>query len=234
METIIESEEIKRFVTIDEFPNGDGNGYGFGSGYGYAFGDGYGYGHGDDYGHGFGDGYSFDYGYGYGFGDCSDYGYGYGFGKDIEYLNGQKIYRIDNVPTLIDSVHSYYAKGKILSEDLTTMPCYIAKQGNFFAHGTTLKQAFADVMEKFAESHPIERRIAEFNRKFPDRDRKYPASELFSWHHILTGSCHMGRKQFCKEHNLDYENGEYSVNEFISLTKNAYGGEIIRKLEQTL
>ena len=43
----------------------------------------------------------------------------------------------------------------------------------------------------------------------------------------------MGRKVFCERNNLDYQNGQYSVNEFIQLTRNAYGGDVIRLLEST-
>ena len=275
METIIESEKIRRFVPIDEFRfddvygsgyvygsgdgSGPGSGYGSGEGYGYGYGDGDGYGYGSGYGSGDGSGpgsgYGSGEGYGYGYGDGDGYGYGSGYGDgsgygsgegygdgygdgdgyglNIEYFNGQKVYHIDNVPTLIDSVHGNYAKGRILNSDLTTKYCYVAKQGNFFAHGETLKQAMADVMEKYTENQPVKQRIAEFNCKFPDRNKKVPASELFSWHHILTGSCLMGRKHFCEQRGLDYENGLYTVNEFILLTKNAYGGEIIRQLEDS-
>ena len=212
MEKVREPEEVRRFILINEFPSGSGSGDGYGSGNGSGNGSGYGSGNGS------GDGY----------------GNGYGNGDGLEYFNGQKVYGIDGVNTLIDSVHGNYAKGRILSNDLITEDCYIAKQGNFFAHGDTLKEAFESVMEKCLENRPIEERIAEFNSKFPDRERKYPASEFFSWHHILTGSCLMGRKQFCKKHGLDYENGEYTVNEFIELTKDAYGGDNIIQLRDTL
>ena len=147
-------------------------------------------------------------------------------------MNDQSVYSIDGVPTLIDSVHGNYAKARILKDDLTTSECFIAKCGNYFAHGETLKQAMLDAREKYEEHAPIEERLARFNEKYPDRDVKVPAPELFSWHHILTGSCLMGRKQFCEQHGLDYENGMYSVNEFIQLTRNAYGGNIIRRLEE--
>ena len=148
-------------------------------------------------------------------------------------MGGKRIYKIDGVDTLIDSVHVNYARGRILRDDLTTHDCFIAKCGNYFAHGDTLKQALADAREKYEENAPIEERIARFNKQYPDRDVKVPASELFSWHHILTGSCLMGRKEFCREHNLDYENGSYTVNEFISLTRNAYGSGVIRQLENS-
>lgn len=249
MENIIESEEIKRFITIDEFPYSWGFGFGYGDGYtdGSGYGYGFSYGSGSVNGCGYNSDYAYDHahdsedscGYGCGYGrgsgyvDGSSFDLDYGDGRNVEYLNGQKVYKIDKIPTLIDSVHGNYAKGRILQGDLTTSSCFIAKKGNFFAHGETLKQAFADVVNKFMQSKPIEERIAEFNRKFPDRNKKYPAYEFFLWHNILTGSCLTGRKLFCEQNCIDYINGEYSVNEFIFLTRNAYGGEIIKKLEQT-
>lgn len=41
----------------------------------------------------------------------------------------------------------------------------------------------------------------------------------------------MGRNQFAKEHSVDL-NAEMNVEEFINLTKNAYGGDVIRMLEE--
>ena len=224
MEVLDLKGRIREFLAVDEFP--DGYGYGSGSGSGSGSGDGSGSVSGSVSGYGYGDGY------GDGSGSVSGDGYGDGYGRNIEMLNGQRVYEIDSVPTLIDYVCGRFAKGRILNTDMTTSKCYIAKCGNYFAHGKTLKKAFSDAREKYEEHMPTEERIARFNEKYPDRNVKVPASELFSWHHILTGSCLMGRMQFCREHGLDYENGSYTVNEFISLTRDAYGGEIIRQLEE--
>ncbi|MBQ1295079.1 MAG: hypothetical protein IIY21_13640, partial [Clostridiales bacterium] len=92
------------------------------------------------------DEYPSGYGYGYGDGDGSGSGDGYGdgYGYNIEYFNSQRVYKIDDINTLIDSVHGNYAKGRILCDDLTTKDCYVAKCGNYFAHGETLKQAMSD------------------------------------------------------------------------------------------
>ena len=147
-------------------------------------------------------------------------------------INGQKVYYIDSIPTLIDSVHGSYAKGRILERDLSFTPCYIAKSQNFFAHGKTLKEAVADAKEKYEENMPIEERLELFNRQYPDREKKIPARELFDWHHTLTGSCLMGRKEWCKYKGIDVENDKFTINEFIELTRDSYGGEIIKKLEQ--
>ena len=135
---------------------------------------------------------------------------------------------------MIDRVHGNYAKGRILQSDLTTRPCYVARVGNYFAHGDTLRQAMDDAQAKYDEHLPLEERIAAFNAEFPDRNVKVDAARLFQWHHRLTGSCLMGRKQFCEERGLDYEHGHYTVNEFIALTRNSYGKEAIVELERTL
>ena len=184
----------------------------------------------DEYPSGDGSGSGSGYGYGYGDGD----GDGDGDGYNIEGFRGEKVYMIDKTPTIIHSVHMNYARASILNSDLTLTPCVVAKRGNFFAHGKTIKAAFQSVTEKYNENRPIAERIAEFNSHYPNRDEKVPAKELFAWHHILTGSCLFGRQQWCKEHNIDYENDMYSVNEFINLTLSAYGGEAIKQLRDTL
>ena len=181
-----------------------------------------------------GSGYGSGSGDGYVYGDGSGYGYGDGYGYGISILNGKHVYQIDDVPTLIDSVSGNFAKGRILQYDLTTRPCYIAKVGKYFAHGDTLHEAMADAQKKYNEHRPLEERIADFNREFPDRDVKVDAARLFEWHHILMGSCLAGRKAFCEDRGLDYEHGHYTVNEFIRLTREAYGGEAIKELEKTL
>ena len=229
-------EEIETFLAVDKIPFGFGSGSGSGSGSGPGSGYGCGYGFGDGSGSGDGDGYGYGSGSGSGDGD----GYGSGSGNDsgddsgdgvVEY-NHQKVYKIDGAPTIIDNVHGNYAKGKILKNDLTVRECFIAKCGNYFAHGATLKQALSDASEKYNENKPLEERISEFNEKFPDNDILIDGNELFSWHHILTGSCLFGRKLFCSDKGLDV-NAKYTVREFISLTENAFGSDVIRKLKQS-
>ena len=204
---------------------GDGYGYGSGDGYGDGYGsgdgDGYGYGYGDGYGSG--DGYGDGYGYGYGYGD----GYGYG----LKEFNGQTVYLVDGVETLIDHVHGSFAKGRIIKSDLTTEVCFIAKQDGRFAHGETLKEARAAVLAKMFDDMPEEDRISAFMEAYPDPKQAVDNLELFDWHHRLTGSCEMGRKAFVADRGLTLD-GETTVAEFISLTENAYGGETIRKLKE--
>ena len=60
--------------------------------------------------------------------------------------------------------------------------------------------------------------------------KKYSAKEIFIWHHVLTGSCKAGRESFCRDKGIDVDNDKFTVYEFIELTRNSYGGEVIRKL----
>ena len=63
-------------------------------------------------------------------------------------------------------------------------------------------------------------------------EKKYPAQDLFDWHHRLTGSCMAGRKAFCLNRQIDLENDSFTVDEFINLTRDDYGGCVIRNLEK--
>lgn len=71
--------------------------------------------------------------------------------------------------------------------------------------------------------------IADFNLT-----NKYPAKRFYDWHHKLTGSCEFGRNKFVKDHSIDIDNGMYTVQEFIDITKNDYGGSVIEKLEHRI
>ena len=135
------------------------------------------------------------------------------------------------MPTVFESVHGNAAKGFILQSDLTMTPCCVVKWNRMFAHGDDLHKAMAALQDKMFDDMPENERIAEFIKEHPDKDGKYPNQDLFDWHHRLTGSCMAGRNAFVKDHGLSLE-GETSVADFISLTKNAYGGGTIRKLEE--
>ena len=98
-------------------------------------------------------------GSGDGSGDGYGYGSGSGSGDGILSFCGQRVYQIDDVPTLIDHVHGGVAMGRILRADLTTESCYIVKQGSLFAHGETLRAAMEALRDKLLEGMPLEERI---------------------------------------------------------------------------
>ena len=163
--------------------------------------------------------------YGDGYGD----GYGYGYG--VKMFNGDKVYMIDEMPTIIKSIRNNVAKGFILNNDFTLEGTFVVKEKNKFAHGKTLHEAFQSLQEKLYDDSTEEERLEAFKKVFTDFSVSYPAKDLFYWHHVLTGSCRQGRLNFCKQHDIDLESDMFTVYEFINLTRDSYGGEIIRKLE---
>ena len=233
-------EKVKAFLSVS---SGDGSGSGAGSGCGY--GDGYGSGDGDGsgFGYGDGDGSGFGYGSGYGSGDGSGCGSGYGDGygdgsgsgdgSGIRSFNSEPVYTIDGVPTILRHVRGNVAHGVILNRDLTTTTCYVAKQDNIFAHGATLAKAMDALRDKLFEDMPVEERIAAFLKETED-GRAYPAQYFYDWHHRLTGSCDMGRRQFARDHGIDVDSDTMTLREFLALTKDAYGGSVIRKAMEKL
>nr|DAR22982.1 MAG TPA: hypothetical protein [Caudoviricetes sp.] len=210
------------------YGKGESSGYGvisgFGTGAGLCSGEGSSYGYGYGYGSSSGSGTEcFSMADGVGSSVCAIYG------KGIKELNGDNVYLIDGIQTIIKSVHNNIAQGFILNYDLTLQPCYIVKEQNYFAHGTTLHDAFIALQEKLYNNSTEEERIEAFIKKFPNYDTPYPNQDLFTYHHVLTGSCRTGRENFCENNGINLDDNT-TVREFVSLTKNSYGSEIIRKL----
>lgn len=123
------------------------------------------------------------------------------------------------------------AVGRILKGDLTTEITYVVKRNFLFAHGRTLEEAVEAVNAKVMQEMPVEERVEAFVKAFPLVDTFANGRELFRWHNILTGSCIQGRRAFCESKGLDLDH-EYTIAQFIAMTINAYGGEVIRLLKE--
>lgn len=177
---------------------------------------------------GYGDGYGD--GSGSGYGDDSGDGYGDGYGRGIKEFCGKEVYFVDNVETIIEHIKESFAKGFILNDDFTLAPCFVAKGHGYFAHGKTLKEAREALLKKVFENMDTDEAIEAFMDKFK-KDKEYPGTDFFEWHHYLTGSCLMGRESFVRNKGLDV-NAMYTVDEFIALCENDYGGEVIKDLKE--
>lgn len=236
-------DKIKNLLVVDVgygYGNGDAAGYGFGR---YGLGDGFGAGSGlgVDYGYGRGSGVGKGRGDGTNYSDVADNnnnkgysdgsGYGWGDNLGVKEINGNIVCIIDDIPTIITSVRNNIAKGFIVKNDLQFEPCYIVKENNQFAHGSTLKDAFMSLQEKLYDDSTEEERIEALKKQFPEYDVKYDNMDLFVYHHVLTGSCRMGREAFMSNKGLSLD-GKTSVREFVKLTQDAYGGDIIKKLPE--
>lgn len=242
MENIIATrEEVESFLSVQQtynfsFGHTCGRGTVHGSGFSYGSNCGSGEYNGSGYGRGCPCG-SGEYngsgsGSAYGYGDLIGSGVGGGRGG-IQAFNGNIVDYIDSVPTIIIQTKGNFAKGYIIDEwNLTSVPCYIAKVGNSFAHGKTLKEAVADAKVKDIEKLASEERIEKFKEVFGSLDSEHTGKKFYDWHHILTGSCRMGRDAFCKTHKIDLEK-KYTVRYFLDITENAYGGDVIKQIRES-
>jgi hypothetical protein len=216
---LLESQ-IEAFLSVD-VGIGNGNGEGYDNGDGNGNGEGHGNGNGD--GNGNGEGYGNGNGNGYGNGE------GYGDGSGITEIDGYKVYKIDGTPTIITAIHGNVAQGFLLEKNTYLVPCYVVREGDNFAHGKTLHSAYAALQEKLYDDSTEEERIAAFIEKFPEYDTPYSNEDLYHYHHVLTGSCEMGRQSFINSHGLALD-GTMTVRQFVELTKDAYNGDIIQQL----
>lgn len=207
--------------------------------YGNGYDDGYGEGDGSGYGSCDSDGLCassiFRYGsgssVGYGCGDGSGYGYSLDPIYGLKSLNGQLVDMIDDVPTILTRIIGNVAKGFIVRTDLSLAPTFICKQGNTFAHGETLHEAWRALLEKLFDNMPTEKRIEAFCKEFKSGIKR-PATDFFLWHHRLTGSCEQGRKEFARQHSIDVDHDELTPEEFFALTRDSYRSSIIRQTEK--
>ena len=220
----------------------------YGSGYGYGYGRGYGSGSGSSSGDGSGSGSGYDSGYdsGDGSGSGSGSGSGYGSGSGDVYCSGpgsgcaiknfcgERVFAIDDTPTIIRSAHGNLAKGFVLRGDFKLIPCYIAKHDNMFAHGETIQEAVVAVNKKVLKNMDSDKVIDKFFEHFKDLSKKYPARDFYEWHHYLTGSCEMGRRTFVQNGGYDIEHDRFTVQEFIDITRHAYGKDVILRLEKVM
>lgn len=203
------------------YSSNDGSGAGFASGSGFDTGIGCASGignlieNGDDVGLANGDGHGFETLFGFG---------------GIASFCGQKVYNIDTIATIIQSVHGNYAKGFILNSDFTLKKTYIAKGFGWFAHGSTLREAHEYLDYKIETYMSIEEKQDEFKRKFNKND-SYTGEEFFEWHHLLTGSCLLGRETFVKAKGLDLK-AKYTVKDFLKIVEGAYGWNSIKDLKE--
>lgn len=242
MESVISTrEEVQNFLSIQQPIYGScGSGYGFSdcSGCGHGYGSGQGYPSKNGHGYGNGRGSDCNNFFGYGFGCVCGRGFdksnGYGEGSyydNILTFNGNIVDNVDMLPTIIIQVKNNFAKGYIIKDDLTLESCYIAKIGNFFAHGKTLKDAVTDAVKKQRKNMSIEERIKNFVETFGSLNSEHTGKEYYDWHHFLTGSCQMGRDKFCKAHDIDLSK-KYTVKYFLDITKNSYGSNVIKLVRE--
>ena len=222
----MEAVKIREWISSN-YGSGDGYGSGYGRGSGDGCGSALGFGSGDGFGSALG------FGSGDGSGDGCGSGYGRSYGDVFKTFCGKDVFYIDNAPTIINRINGNVAYGAIITVDLSANKCFVVKQDGKFAHGYSLRNAMSVLADKLFEDMPTDERIERFWSEFSP-GKKYQAQLFFDWHHRLTGSCEMGRRQFAEDRGIDVETAKYTPEEFIELTENAYNGQIIKRLKEAM
>jgi hypothetical protein len=132
---------------------------------------------------------------------------------------------------MVYSIKGDILKGAIIKNNTRLENCYVVKNDKYFSHGKTLKEAYKSLEAKVIRNLPIKDLITKFKDKFPFLTIKYKAKDLFDWHFNLTGSCEYGRILFIKNRDINLKKDKFTIKEFIELTINEYGGDVIRQLK---
>ena len=146
-------------------------------------------------------------------------------------LHKKTVFDVDGMAFIPEKVKNNFVAGISISrKDFTETKCFIGKFENCLAHGKTIKEALLSAQEKYFSSIDFDQKKEQFLKLFEEKE-KMTVKELYSWHGILTGSCRFGRSEFQKEHNLK-DDDLLTLDEFIQLTGNSFGGDKIRQLKK--
>ena len=149
--------------------------------------------------------------------------------EDIKTLNGHIVDFVGGKPTIITLINGIIAEGYIVGNDLTLNPCYLVRVGNTFTHGSTLEEAILRAGLKVRNRKPIEQLVQEFVDEFGTLDSRHKGMEYYVWHCVLTYSSQFMRDLFCRVNKIDL-NQLYTVRQFLQMTANVYGGDVIRDI----
>ena len=180
-------------------------------------------------GSGSGSGEGSGWGSGEGWGSGLGSGSGLGLGYTLMILYGRIVHYIDGIPCLPVSAHGDTMAVDVIDEqDWTLSRAYVARWQGEAAHGETVRKAVEAAKNKyFARMDPGEKK-RQLLDLFAEKGR-LTVKELYAWHGRITGSCEFGRSRFQEEHGLK-DDDTLSLEEFVELTRNAYGGDLIASL----
>lgn len=101
----------------------------------------------------------------------------------------------------------------------TKRDCFVAKKGNLYAHGNSLREAIEDVNFKYLQT----------NFNIDEIVKEIKETQIMSVNHfrLLTGACRSGCKNFLDENNI--EKRELPLIEAIDLIRGRFGWSKISK-----
>ena len=134
--------------------------------------------------------------------------------------NGRHYMKVDDMFTILEAHKgNVYHVRKIGS----TERLYVITDGeNHFAHGSTLKEAKADLIFKISD-----RDVSEY--KGMSLDDTLSFEEAIAAYRTITGSCAAGTRNYVENFLPKPNKDSYTIREIINLTKGQYGSETFSK-----
>ena len=157
------------------------------------------------------------------------------FGNLLSYYDGElnEIYDglsyIEKHLTHIDNITDKEACGFYLGRSGRKIPFFAIKDDDKIGIGASYGHASDVLLMKQTIGISEEQRLSEFIESH-EKDKSYTVENLWDWHRYLTLSCYSGGERFRDEHGLKMED-LMSIQHFISITENDFGGHIIKKLK---
>lgn len=137
--------------------------------------------------------------------------------------------RIKGHLTHIDEMSDTEARGFYLGRTGRKIPFFALKAGNQIGIGCSYAHAADALMFQQMHKIPVDQRISDFVKTHKSHEL-YTVENLWDWHRKLTFSCYSGGEEFRDSHGLKMDT-IMSVQHFILITENYFGGEIIRQLK---
>jgi len=100
----------------------------------------------------------------------------------------------------------------------------VARKGNTFAHGDSIREAIQDLTFKLAKRELAKRDIEDYRSLSLESELTY--EEAVMMYRVITGSCRYGVNQFIEENSIEEKN--YTVGEILELTHGQYGHERLK------
>ena len=134
--------------------------------------------------------------------------------------NGRHYMKVDNMFTILEAHKgNVYHVRKIES----TERLYVITDGeNHFAHGSTLKEAKADLIFKISD-----RDVSSYKGMSPDDILSF--EEAIAAYRTITGSCAAGTRDYVENRLPKPHKKSYTIREIIQLTKGEYRSDVFAK-----
>lgn len=151
-------------------------------------------------------------------------------GRGIKSYSGNPVYYINDVPTIIHSLHNgVYTRISTINNDLTLSESYAVMVGGHIEKGKNLHEAYKEAFWESLKIKTINERIQTFIETYPDPNTEIYGYDFLRWNMVLTDVCLRGSIKYAEKNNIDL-NKQYPIKFLIKFAEKAVNSQIIQKV----